>query len=50
MSWNPAAVRLHRGRPAVGAIVGRRFDDLGVLRASAALEGATWADKRPSLG
>jgi aspartyl-tRNA(Asn)/glutamyl-tRNA(Gln) amidotransferase subunit A len=31
-------------------IVGRRFDDLGVLQASAAFEAALpWADKRPAL-
>jgi aspartyl-tRNA(Asn)/glutamyl-tRNA(Gln) amidotransferase subunit A len=31
-------------------IVGRRLDDLGVLRASAALEAARpWAEKRPML-
>jgi aspartyl-tRNA(Asn)/glutamyl-tRNA(Gln) amidotransferase subunit A len=31
-------------------IVGRRFDDLGVLQASAAFEQiAPWADKRPKL-
>jgi aspartyl-tRNA(Asn)/glutamyl-tRNA(Gln) amidotransferase subunit A len=31
-------------------IVGRRFDDLGVLQASAAFELARpWADKRPPI-
>jgi aspartyl-tRNA(Asn)/glutamyl-tRNA(Gln) amidotransferase subunit A len=31
-------------------IVGRRFDDLGVLQAAAAFEAARpWADKRPEL-
>jgi aspartyl-tRNA(Asn)/glutamyl-tRNA(Gln) amidotransferase subunit A len=31
-------------------IVGRRFDDLGVLQASAAFERARpWADRRPAV-
>jgi Asp-tRNA(Asn)/Glu-tRNA(Gln) amidotransferase A subunit family amidase len=39
------------GLPVGLQIVGRRFDDLGVLQASAAYEQlAPWADKRPQLG
>ena len=38
------------GLPVGLQIVGRRFDDLGVLQASAAYEAiAPWADKRPTL-
>ena len=38
------------GLPVGLQIVGRRFDDLGVLQASAAFEQAQpWADKRPKL-
>jgi len=38
------------GLPIGLQIVGRRFDDAGVLRASAAFErAAPWADRRPSL-
>ena len=54
MAWNPAA-NLPCGFTAAGLpvglqIVGRRFDDLGVLQASAAFEQALpWADKRPPL-
>ncbi len=54
MSWNPAA-SLPCGFTAAGLpvglqIVGRRFDDLGVLRASRAFERALpWADRRPAL-
>lgn len=39
------------GLPVGLQIVGKRFDDLGVLQASAAYEAiAPWADKRPALG
>lgn len=39
------------GLPVGLQIVGRRFDDLGVLQASAAFEQARpWASRRPSLG
>ncbi len=54
MSWNPA-VSVPCGFTAEGLpvglqIVGRRFDDLGVLQAAAAFEQAhPWADKRPDL-
>jgi aspartyl-tRNA(Asn)/glutamyl-tRNA(Gln) amidotransferase subunit A len=54
MSWNPAA-SIPCGFTAAGLpvglqIVGRRFDDLGVLQASALLEQALpWAEKRPIL-
>jgi aspartyl-tRNA(Asn)/glutamyl-tRNA(Gln) amidotransferase subunit A len=55
MSWNPAASVpcgfTADGLPVGLQIVGRRFDDLGVLQASAAFEQAQpWAGKRPSLG
>jgi len=55
MSWNPAASVpcgfTGDGLPVGLQIVGRRFDDLGVLQASAAFEQAQpWAGKRPSLG
>jgi aspartyl-tRNA(Asn)/glutamyl-tRNA(Gln) amidotransferase subunit A len=54
MSWNPAASVpcgfTAAGLPVGLQIVGRRFDDLGVLQASAAFEQAQpWADKRPPL-
>ena len=54
MSWNPAASVpcgfTSEGLPVGLQIVGRRFDDLGVLQASAAFEQAQpWADKRPEL-
>jgi aspartyl-tRNA(Asn)/glutamyl-tRNA(Gln) amidotransferase subunit A len=54
MSWNPAASVpcgfTAEGLPVGLQIVGRRFDDLGVLQASAAFEQAQpWADKRPEL-
>src|SRR5271165_1735651 len=54
MSWNPAA-NVPCGFTAAGLpvglqIVGKRFDDLGVLQASAAFETIQpWADKRPPL-
>ena len=55
MSWNPAASVpcgfTAKGLPVGLQIVGKRFDDLGVLQASAAFEQAQpWADKRPALG
>ncbi|HEY1410775.1 MAG TPA: amidase family protein, partial [Rhodopila sp.] len=55
MSWNPAASVpcgfTGDGLPVGLQIVGRRFDDLGVLQASAAFEAVQpWADKRPALG
>lgn len=55
MSWNPAASVpcgfTNDGLPVGLQIVGRRFDDLGVLQAAAAFEQAQpWADKRPKLG
>jgi aspartyl-tRNA(Asn)/glutamyl-tRNA(Gln) amidotransferase subunit A len=55
MSWNPAASVPcgfnADGLPVGLQIVGRRFDDLGVLQAAAAFEQAQpWADKRPKLG
>jgi aspartyl-tRNA(Asn)/glutamyl-tRNA(Gln) amidotransferase subunit A len=55
MSWNPAASVpcgfTAEGLPAGLQIVGRRFDDLGVLQASAAFEAIQpWAGKRPSRG
>src|ERR1700733_9254493 len=54
MSWNPAASVpcgfTGEGLPVGLQIVGRRFDDLGVLQAAAAFEQiAPWADKRPNL-
>ncbi len=54
MSWNPAASVpcgfTAEGLPVGLQIVGRRFDDLGVLQASAAFEQVQpWADKRPKL-
>ena len=54
MSWNPAASVpcgfTADGLPVGLQIVGKRFDDLGVLQASAAFEeAAPWADKRPVL-
>jgi aspartyl-tRNA(Asn)/glutamyl-tRNA(Gln) amidotransferase subunit A len=53
-TWNPAASVpcgfTEAGLPVGLQIVGRRFDDLGVLQASAAFEAvAPWADKRPPL-
>jgi aspartyl-tRNA(Asn)/glutamyl-tRNA(Gln) amidotransferase subunit A len=53
-TWNPAASVpcgfTADGLPVGLQIVGRRFDDLGVLQASAAFEAAApWADKRPPL-
>lgn len=55
MSWNPAASVpcgfTPAGLPVGLQIVGRRFDDLGVLQAAAAFEALQpWADKRPPLG
>jgi aspartyl-tRNA(Asn)/glutamyl-tRNA(Gln) amidotransferase subunit A len=54
MSWNPAASVpcgfTDQGLPVGIQIVGRRFDDLGVLQAAAAFEAIQpWADKRPAL-
>lgn len=54
MSWNPAASVpcgfTNEGLPVGLQIVGRRFDDLGVLQAAAAFEAIQpWADKRPTL-
>jgi aspartyl-tRNA(Asn)/glutamyl-tRNA(Gln) amidotransferase subunit A len=54
MAWNPAASVpcgfTADGLPVGLQIVGRRFDDLGVLQASAAFEALQpWADKRPPL-
>jgi aspartyl-tRNA(Asn)/glutamyl-tRNA(Gln) amidotransferase subunit A len=54
MSWNPAASVpcgfTPAGLPVGLQVVGRRFDDLGVLQAAAAFEAAQpWADKRPHL-
>jgi aspartyl-tRNA(Asn)/glutamyl-tRNA(Gln) amidotransferase subunit A len=54
MSWNPAASVpcgfTPAGLPVGLQIVGKRFDDLGVLHASAAFEEMQpWADKRPKL-
>jgi aspartyl-tRNA(Asn)/glutamyl-tRNA(Gln) amidotransferase subunit A len=54
MSWNPAASVpcgfTAEGLPVGLQIVGKRFDDLGVLQASAAFEEARpWAHKRPAL-
>ncbi len=55
MAWNPAATVpcgfTREGLPVGLQIVGRRFDDLGVLQAAASFERALpWADKRPALG
>jgi aspartyl-tRNA(Asn)/glutamyl-tRNA(Gln) amidotransferase subunit A len=55
MSWNPAASVpcgfTVDGLPVGLQVVGRRFDDLGVLQAAAAFEAVQpWADKRPALG
>ncbi len=54
MSQNPAASVpcgfTKEGLPVGLQIVGRRFDDLGVLQAAAAFERARpWADRRPAL-
>ncbi|MBZ9910142.1 MULTISPECIES: amidase [Mesorhizobium] len=54
MSWNPAASVpcgfTPAGLPVGLQIVGKRFDDLGVLQASAAFEQLQpWKDKRPRL-
>ena len=54
MSWNPAASVpcgfTAEGLPVGLQIVGKRFDDLGVLQASAAFETIQpWADKKPDL-
>lgn len=54
MSWNPAASVpcgfTPTGLPVGLQIVGKRFDDLGVLQASAAFERLQpWADQRPPL-
>jgi aspartyl-tRNA(Asn)/glutamyl-tRNA(Gln) amidotransferase subunit A len=54
MSWNPAASVpcgfTADGLPVGLQIVGKRFDDLGVLQASAAFEAIQpWAGKRPVL-
>jgi aspartyl-tRNA(Asn)/glutamyl-tRNA(Gln) amidotransferase subunit A len=54
MSWNPAASVpcgfTAEGLPVGLQIVGKRFDDLGVLQASAAFEAIQpWAGKRPTL-
>jgi aspartyl-tRNA(Asn)/glutamyl-tRNA(Gln) amidotransferase subunit A len=55
MSWNPAASVpcgfTAEGLPVGLQVVGRRFDDLGVMQAAAAFEAAQpWADQRPTLG
>ncbi len=54
MSWNPAASVpcgfTTDGLPVGLQVVGKRFDDLGVLQAAAAFEAIQpWADKRPAL-
>jgi aspartyl-tRNA(Asn)/glutamyl-tRNA(Gln) amidotransferase subunit A len=54
MAWNPACSIpcgfTADGLPVGLQIVGRRFDDLGVLQAAAAFELALpWADRRPAL-
>jgi aspartyl-tRNA(Asn)/glutamyl-tRNA(Gln) amidotransferase subunit A len=54
MAWNPAASVpcgfTTDGLPVGLQIVGKRFDDLGVLQASAAFERIRpWADRRPIL-
>ncbi len=53
MAWNPAATVpcgfTGAGLPVGLQIVGRRFDDLGVLQAASAFEQALpWADRRPA--
>jgi len=55
MSWNPAAsvpCGFTADELPVGLqVVGRRFDDLGVLQAAAAFEAVQpWAERRPALG
>jgi aspartyl-tRNA(Asn)/glutamyl-tRNA(Gln) amidotransferase subunit A len=55
MSWNPAASVpcgfTADGLPVGLQVVGKRFDDLGVLQAAAAFEAVQpWADRRPALG
>lgn len=55
MSWNPAASVpcgfTAEGLPVGLQVVGRRFDDLGVLQAAAAFEAVQpWAHRRPALG
>jgi aspartyl-tRNA(Asn)/glutamyl-tRNA(Gln) amidotransferase subunit A len=55
MSWNPAASVpcgfTADGLPVGLQIVGKRFDDLGVLQAAAAFERIQpWAKERPALG
>jgi aspartyl-tRNA(Asn)/glutamyl-tRNA(Gln) amidotransferase subunit A len=54
MAWNPAATvpcgMTSDGLPIGLQIVGRRFDDLGVLQAAAAFEAALpWAERQPRL-
>jgi aspartyl-tRNA(Asn)/glutamyl-tRNA(Gln) amidotransferase subunit A len=54
MSWNPAASVpcgfTDQGLPVGLQIVGKRFDDLGVLQAAAAFEAVQpWAHRRPAL-
>lgn len=54
MSWNPAATVpagfTKDGLPVGLQIVGRRFDDLGVMQAARAFERIQpWADKRPKM-
>ncbi len=54
MAWNPAATvpcgMTQDGLPIGLQIVGKRFDDLGVLQASASFEAALpWAGRRPLL-
>ena len=54
LTWNPAATVpagfTRDGRPVGLQIVGRRFDDTGVLRAAAAYERVRpWAQHRPAL-
>jgi aspartyl-tRNA(Asn)/glutamyl-tRNA(Gln) amidotransferase subunit A len=54
MSWNPAATVpcgfTREGLPVGMQIVGRRFDDLGVMQASRAFERIQpWADRRPAM-
>lgn len=55
MSWNPAASVpcgfTEAGLPVGVQVVGKRFDDLGVLQAAAAYEASRpWADKKPPIG